>query len=97
MINSEKVRDYIKSKMAGVQERINTADRLDIEIAKAPKVLCILCGEIIYYLKVGSGSYKFARTERFEVRDDLICPACGGVFVGYHEDQPIIKTDRGWV
>lgn len=64
----------------------------------APKVLCVCCGAHIYYLKEGAhGERAFAPTGLHEVREDMICPACGGYLCAYAGKQPIIKTDGGWV
>lgn len=94
-----KVKELIKAIVAGFRDPVMARDDLSFRFTQAPKVFCIRCKEHIYYLREprdGDSGPRYAPTEKHKVRDDIICPACGGIICAYMEGVNMVRTDRGW-
>lgn len=95
-----KVVDTIAAVLKGFRDPVTVRDGLSIKFTQAPKVYCVKCKTHIYYLKTPAGDqggHVFAPSERYRVRDDMICPHCGCVFCAYMGGAQKIRTDRGWM
>ncbi|MBN2060696.1 MAG: hypothetical protein JW882_09810 [Deltaproteobacteria bacterium] len=86
--------------LIGLREKVRTGERLGVEVRPAAKVFCASCGRHIYYLKDSPENISpecFAPLEGRKKPDSLICPECGRCFTAFENNQPRIKTDRGWM
>ena len=95
----DRVKSALKAMLTGFKDRVKTREDLCFRFSQAPKVMCIRCGEHIYYLRTGVAAIarRFAPTDKYQARADLICPACGAYLCGFASGVPMIKTDRGCV
>lgn len=94
------VKSLIKCALSGqgIQDLTTVSDRLDLDMAPAPRVLCIKCGSHVAYLrdKPGKDGSRLAPTGEFNLKDRLICPVCDKFICMFTEGMPVFRTDQGY-